>query len=82
MMSSMCSMPTDTRISSGAYAGRRAFALAELLVGGRGGVDDQGLGIAHVGQVAGQLDELMNLRPAASPPRMPKLSTAPKPFLK
>ena len=76
LMSSMCSMPTETRIRlgltphdscnatreqgrerQGRQAGRQArlcsrpylLLSAELLVGGGGRVDDQGLGVTHVG---------------------------------
>ena len=60
-MSSMCSMPTETRTRSGGDPARPLLLVAELLVGGGGGVDDEGLGVADVREVAGEphaVDEL------------------------
>ena len=65
----------------GRHAGGDLFLLAQLAVGGGGGMDGQALGIAHVGQVAEQLqalDEASCRLPA--PPLMPKPRIAPGPF--
>ena len=40
----------------GADAGRELFGFGELLVGSGGRVDDEGFGIAEVGEVAGELN--------------------------
>ena len=82
LMSSMCSMPSETPDQVGGDAGGLCSASLELLVGGGGGVDDEGLGVADVGEVGGELHVLMNFLPAAKPPLMPKVKTAPKPFLR
>ncbi len=47
----MCSIPTDTRMRSGADAGRQLLLIGQLLVGGAGGVDDQRFGVADIGQM-------------------------------
>ena len=71
MMSSMCSMPTESRTMSSVHAGRRELLVGQLGVRGGGVVDRQRLGVADVGQVAEQLqalDELLaGLAPALDP---------------
>ena len=68
LMSSMSSSPAlDADVVLG-HAGAGQFGGRLLAVGGRGGMDDQRLGVADVGQVRGQLgrlDELLRGRPAA-----------------
>ena len=47
-------------------AGRDLLLLSQLLVRGRGWVDDQRLRVAHIGQVAGELDALDELLAAVT----------------
>ena len=56
MMSSTCSMPMDSRMRSGRDARGPLLLFGQLLVRGASRVDDQRLGVAHVGQVREQLD--------------------------
>ena len=51
----MCSMPTDSRMSSGVTPRRLLLLGLELAVRRRGRVDDQALRVADVGQQAEQL---------------------------
>ena len=62
-MSSMCSMPTLRRTSSGVIPPLALLLLVELRVGRRGRVDGQALGIAHVGQVREELQRVDELPP-------------------
>ena len=52
----MSSMPTERRTSSGVTPVAACSSHGELLVRGGGGVDDQRLGVADVGQQGEQLD--------------------------
>ena len=56
MMSAASSMPTLTRTYSGVTAGVRLLLGVELLVGGRGRMDDEGLRVADIREVAAELD--------------------------
>jgi hypothetical protein len=57
------SMPTDRRTSSGVMPAGGLLLLAELRVGGGGGMDGQALGVAHVGEVREELELSMNFLP-------------------
>ena len=80
--SSMCSRPTDRRTRSGGDAGRRLLFGRELLVGRAGGMDDQALRVADVGQQAEQLDAVDQPPAGLEPPLTPNVTMPPKPPLR
>ena len=51
----MSSMPMDRRMKSGVTPADTCSSSRQLAVGGGGGMDGQALGIAHIGQVAEEL---------------------------
>ena len=55
MMSATSSIPIDSRTTSGP-APAWTFCASELAVRGRGGMDDEGSGVADIGEMREQLD--------------------------
>ena len=67
-MSSTSSSPTEMRTRSGLTPDVDLLLVGQLLVGRAGGVDDQRLGVADVGQVRDQ-PQLLDEAGARSPAR-------------
>ncbi len=56
MMSSLSSIPIDSRTTSGPAPACDLLRVGELAVRGRGRMDDQRAGVADIGEVREQLD--------------------------
>ena len=80
-MSSGSSIPTLMRTRPGSTPASTQLLLGELRVRRRRRVDDEGLRVADVGEVAGEVRrDSMNFWPTSRPPLTTKLKTEPGPF--
>src|SRR5579859_4489140 len=77
LMSSMCSMPTDTRMRSGVTPAERCSSAVSCWWVVELGWITRVLASPTLARWLASFTLSMKPRPAASPPRMPKLSTAP-----